>query len=163
RAGLIDPYVIAGDNVVICSRILDFDTGPAASDAVARDDIALQIITDAVAIGADAILLGSRSDPDAKFVVGHDAHAARVRADVIWGEQVVVGGRDRDTDRRVPGDDFALVRGPGVGAGDPDAIELGAVEDEYATGVGWFRDCRGPVGIDPDEVARHDVIIRTII
>src|SRR5581483_6983466 len=91
--GGVGADVVAGDDVLRGADVADLD----AERAVGRDDVAFQVIADAVAVAADAVAPGPGDEPDAHAEPAADevavaqGGAGDVGADAVAGDDVVTG------------------------------------------------------------------------
>src|SRR5262249_20112157 len=128
--------VVAGDEV---ARAVEEQRH--ARLTVAADDVAFQVVADAVGVGADAVVRGD-ADADAVDAVLERGGAVLVGADEVARDDVVVGGRAQYA---VEAEDDAVV---GVAA---DLVALVRVVAAVAVGA---DDVVGGAVVDPDAVVR---------
>ena len=150
-AGHVGADVIAGDDVVICPG-----TGhPDAGKEVAAQDVSLERVVHAVAVGADQVGRGAAVDLDAG-VVGEGDAAGRVGADVVAGDHVAGRARAGDLDAvaGVARDDVAGACGRAADR----VARRAAVDLDARAGVGR-RDRSARVGAD--QVSLDDVGVAT--
>ena len=129
-AGGIGADVIPRDYIVARPDTDDLD----AHICVARDDIPLVAVVDAVAVGADAVVLCPALDVHRPETVGDGLRPGSVGADVIPPDHIVIrpAARDAGAARQAPRDDVALasvIDALPVGA---DEVRLGPSADEDA-------------------------------
>src|SRR5262249_22445195 len=108
---------IPGDHVIVCAGIVDIDIvwreasgGPRqiARPAVAGDNVPLAGVAQTVAVRADNVGL-RRAVNGNSAVVGDDAVARHIHADIVTGDPVIVrpAPGDLNAHQPVPGDDIA--------------------------------------------------------
>src|SRR5262249_31744745 len=92
--GGIDADVVAGDHGAVGPVVIDRHP----PELPAGDDVALGGVALAVAVGADAVVLGPHHDPDDVAVVVEQHRPGCIGADVVTGHDVAVGAGIGDQD-----------------------------------------------------------------
>src|SRR5262249_39417679 len=121
--------------------------------AVAGDDVAFGGVVDAVAVGADDVVLGAEDNGDAADVVAQGGSAVFVCADVIALDEVVIAAAIADRDAVAAertGNDV-----PRRGSAAADRVLVGALIHAHAAGAVADGDRAGVIGADV--VACNDV------
>src|SRR5262249_7393929 len=128
--GDIGADVIAGDDVLSGIGPADGD----AVDGVGRDDVALEGVAHAVAVGADDVRLGAAADAHPQAAVAQRAGAGGVGAAPVPGDDVQPGARAADVHSvgQVARDPVPPGGGPRVAPIAPDSVRLRSVKNGHA-------------------------------